>query len=217
MKKTISSCALVGGCCLGLLAMPQLGRSQGFYFEANAGGAIAANVDVNKFIVSTPGAKLKLNAGPQFSVAGGYFFNEYLGAQIESGYIYNAAENAGGNATSLSHVPMLVDVVLRYDKSDCKWVPYLGAGAGGDVSILNLDYVTAPNGLVVDGASSTVVFAWQAFAGLRYKFDEKMSIGAGYKYYSANGGTWDVQNTSGNIDFGTARVQSVGIDFSMKF
>jgi hypothetical protein len=215
MKTHIRSLALVGGCCLGLLSLPQSGRSQGFYFDANAGASIAEDIKINYFVVPTPGEKLKLEAGPQFSVAGGYHFNDYLGAQIETGFIYNQAQNL--QDTSLSHIPMLFDVVLRYDKPDCKWVPYAGGGAGGDVSILTLNHMSTITGNVTDGQESTVVFAWQAFAGLRFKFNPTMSIGAGYKYYSANGGSWDVQHPGGRIEFGTARVQSVGVDFSLSF
>jgi opacity protein-like surface antigen len=112
---------------------------------------------------------------------------------------------------------MLVDVVFRYDKPQSKWVPYAGAGAGGDASIIELDHIRAPNGTVVDGDGSTVVFAWQLFAGVRYKFNDMMSIGAGYKYYSVDGASWDVSHTSGDIESGTARIHSVGVNFNMKF
>jgi len=217
MKKTISSCALVGGCCLGLLVVPQVGRGQGFYVDANAGAAFPESIKINYFLVPTPGAKLKFNTGPQFGVAAGYHFNEYVGAQIESGFIYNSAENLGGSGTSLSHVPMLFDVVLRYDQPNCKWLPYLGAGAGGDVSTLSLDHVSNPTGGTLNNTETSIVFAWQAFAGLRFKFSPTMSIGAGYKYYSADGGNWDVQHPGGRIDFGTARVNAVSVDFSFKF
>lgn len=217
MKTPLRSLALVGGCCLGLLVLPQSGRSQGFYLNANAGVSLAEDVKISQFITPTPGAKFKLEAGPQFGVAGGYNFNDYVGAQLESGFIFNTVENSGSADAALSHVPMLVDVVLRYDKPDCKWVPYLGAGAGGDVSIITLDYVTAPGGAVVDGSGSAVVFAWQAFAGLRYRINPAMSVGAGYKYFSANGATWDVEHTAGDIKSGSAQVHSFGVDFSWKF
>jgi hypothetical protein len=215
MKTHIRSLALVVGCCLGWLGLPQSGCSQGFYFDAHAGASIAEDVKINHFLVPTPGAKLKLDVGPQVRVAGGYHFNDYVGVQLESGFIYNQAQNLPDS--SLSHIPMLFDVVLRYDQPDCRWVPYAGAGAGADLSILTLDHVSAPTGAVIDGQESSIVFAWQAFAGLRFKFTPTMSIGAGYKYYSADGGNWDVTHPGGRIDFGTARVHSVGLDFTLKF
>lgn len=220
MKKTFRSLALAVGCCCGSFAWPEVGHSQGFYLNANAGVSLADKVNLRQFLVPTRGAKIDLDPGPRLSVAGGYNFNDYLGVQLETGFIYNNVKSVTGGGSidaSLSHVPMLADFVVRYDKPDCKWVPYAGAGAGGDVSVIGLDHVSAPNGAVVDGSAGTVVFAWQAFAGARYKFNQNMSIGGGYKFFSASGASWDVHHTSGEIKTGTAGIHSFGVDFSMKF
>jgi len=216
MQNTIRLFALASGCCLGLLAMPQVGRSQNFYFDAGAGVSLADDLKVSRFVVPTPGTKLEMDPGPRLSVAGGYHFNDYIGVQLETGFIVNEVNDSDGDLT-ISHVPMLADVVLRYDKPDCKWVPYVGAGVGGAASIITLDHVRDPNGDVVDGTGSTVVFAWQVFAGVRFKLNDQMSIGGGYKFFSADGASWDVEHTSGDIKTGTAQVHSVGVDFTMKF
>jgi opacity protein-like surface antigen len=220
MKTMLRSSALLGSCCLGLLARPEVGRSQGFYLNADAGAALADNVDLNRFIVPTPGGKIKLDPGVRLSAAGGYNFNNYLGAEIETGFIVNEIKSMTGGSSidaALVHTPLLANVVVRYDKPECKWVPYLGAGAGGDISVIAFDNVRAPNGSVVDGSGSTVVFAWQIFAGLRYKLTERISLGGSYKFFSANGATWDVEDTSGDIKADTARVHSLLVDFTIKF
>ena len=220
MKINSRSIAIVGGCCLGLLTLPGVGHSQGFYLNANAGVSFADDVDLHQFLVSTRGTELEFDPGGRLSVAGGYNINPYIGVQLETGFIFNNVKgvSSGGDIDAvLSHVPMLADVVFRYDKADCNWVPYIGAGIGGDVSIIGLDNVRAPNGALVDGSDSDIVFAWQAFAGLRYKFMPKMSIGAGYKYYYAGNATWDVENSSGDIKTGKAQVHSFGVDFTMTF
>ncbi len=233
MKNTFRSCALVGGCALGLLAFPQLGHSQGFYLNANAGVAFAQDVDLDRFLVSTPGAELKLDPGSQFNVAAGYNFNQWLGVQAETGFMVNRIDNLNSHGyddddydfdddednddSYLSHFPLLLDVVVRYDQPDCKWVPYAGVGAGGNVSVLSLEHVLGPDGSTVDGSGSDVVFAWQAFAGLRYRFHPNMSVGGGYKFFSAEGATWDVDRTSGDIKSGTAQVHSVVVDFTWNF
>lgn len=220
MKTMLNSFALVGVCGLGLFALPQAGHSQGFYLNGGVGAALAENVNLHRFVVPTPGAKIKLNPGARLSVAGGYNINDYLGAEIETGFIVNEVKSvtgAGSIDAALGHSPLLANVVLRYDKPDCKWVHYVGAGAGGDVSVIALDHVRAPNGTVVDGAGSTVVFAWQAFAGVRYKLTERISVGAGYKFFSADGASWDVRHTAGDIKADTARVHSLLVDFNFKF
>ena len=129
MKITTRSFAFVGGCCLGLLAFPQLGRSQGFYLNANAGVALAQDVDLDRFVVSTPGEKLKLDPGPQFSVAGGYRFNDWLAVQAETGFMANRVKNLNNDGydyhnldddydnddSYLTHMPLL------FDGSDGHW------------------------------------------------------------------------------------------------
>ena len=204
------------GGCLGALLVPCTGFSQGFYFDANAGVAFAEDVELRRFVFPTPGAKFELDEGPRVSAAGGFRFNDFIALQAETGIIANEVKGSGGDAF-LSHVPVLLDFVLRYDRPNCRVVPYIGIGAGGDVSILDLDHVRGPSGIIVDGNGSDFVFAWQAFAGARYKFNQNMSIGAGYKFYSAESASWDVDNLSGDIKTGRADVHSVGVDFNMTF
>lgn len=220
MNKTVRSLVLVAAGSLAMAVFTQPGHSQNFYLDADLGVALADDVSLRQFVVPTPGVKLELDPGVRLSVAGGYNFNDFVGLQLESGIIHNEVKGTtrGGSIdASIGHVPMLVDVVFRYDKPESKWVPYAGAGAGGDASVIQLDHVRAPNGTLVDGEGSTVVFAWQLFAGVRYKLNDMMSIGAGYKFYSADGASWDIRRTAGDIESGTARVHSVGVNFNMKF
>ncbi|HWN93864.1 MAG TPA: outer membrane beta-barrel protein [Methylomirabilota bacterium] len=220
MKTIFRSFVLPVSCVLGLFALPEPGRSQGFYLDASAGVSLAENVDLDQFLVRTPGMRMKLDPGGRLSVAAGYNFSDYFGVQIETGSIINNIESITGRGNVdalLMHTPLLVNAVLRYDKADCKWVPYLGAGAGGDVSVIVFDEVTAPNGAVVDGAGSAVVFAWQAFAGVRYKITERISVGAGYKFFWADSPSWDVEDTSGDIEGGKALVHSVVASFNFRF
>jgi opacity protein-like surface antigen len=218
MKNIFRSLAMIGAGFA--FAWPETGRSQEFYLNANAGVSLANDVALHRFLVPTPGAKVKLDPGARLSVAGGYNINGYLGVQFETGCNYNSVKSISGRGdidASLSHIPMLGDVVVRYDKADCKWVPYAGAGAGGDASSISLDHVRAPNGQVVDNSATDVVFAWQAFAGVRYKFARNMSLGGGYKFFWADGASWDVRRSSGAIETGSARVHSFGADFTWKF
>src|ERR1051325_2803110 len=130
------------GCLLGLFAFPELARSQNFYLDADAGVALARDVNLHRFVVPTPGAKLKLDPGARLSVAAGYNINDYIGAQLETGFIYNNVKSVSGGSidAGLAHAPLLANAVLRYDQPDCKWVPYAGAGAGGDVSMIAIDH-----------------------------------------------------------------------------
>ena len=212
--------SMIGGCCLGLLVLPQVGRGQNFYVGADAGVAIAEDVKLKQFILPTPGAKLKLYDGGRLSVAGGYNFNDYLGAQLESGCIINGVRSVSGGRdfdATVSHVPLLADFVVRYDKPDFDFVPFAGIGAGGDVSVIDVDHERAANGTRVDGSGGDVVFAWQAFAGLRYKVTDHISVGGAYKFFAADGATWDVERSRGDIKSGSALVHSLVVDFTWRF
>ena len=217
MKTIIRSMALLS---VSLFILTESAHSQGFYFNANGGVAFAQDVDLREFLVSTRGTELEFDPGVRVSVAGGYNFNPYIGVQLETGFIFNNVKGVSGGGdidAVLSHVPLLANVVFRYDKPDCRWVPYLGAGVGGDASYIDLDDVRAPNGAIVDGSEGDIVFAWQAFAGIRYKLFEHMSIGAGYKYFYAGNPTWEVSHSSGDIKAGSAQVHSFGLEFTLKF
>lgn len=220
MGKNNGLLVLVGLCAAGLAASTNIGFSQGFYLNAGAGVAIAEDVDVENFGIAPPsGTKVEFDPGVRLSLAGGYNFNEYFGTELESGFLYNSVKRVGGVSdvdASLSHVPMLANLVFRCDRPDSNWVPFFGGGAGGDVSILTID-----DSAGLDGSEADFNFAWQAFAGLRYKLTENMSIGGSYKFYSVDKASWDVESGgstfSDAIRIGWANTHNVMIDFNLKF
>lgn len=220
MRNTIHTWALVGGCCASLLANDCLGQGKGFYLEANAGPTLAEDVKLKEFLVPLSGVELELDPGSRFSVGGGYNFNEFVSIGAETGFIYNEVDEVGRGGDfdgSLSHVPFMVNVTLRCDRQESRWIPYVSAAAGGNSSIIVVDDVRAPNGRLVDGDDASFVFAWQAAAGVRYRLNPNMSLGAGYKFFWADGATWDVSNSAGDIETGHAEVHSVGVDFRLTF
>jgi opacity protein-like surface antigen len=194
-------------------------RGQSGYLNFDLGAAVPQDVDLHQYISPTPGAKLRLDTGVRMGAAVGCNFNRYVGVEFETGFISNGIKDA--NDSWFTHVPLMVNAVLRYDTPRCRLVPYAGAGVGGDVSTLSLDYVRGPGGVVVDGTSSTFVFAWQAFAGARYRFNSRMSAGIGYKFYWADDASWDVDSIYGgshsHIKTGAALVHSAVVNFNMKF
>lgn len=213
MKTIVMSLATAAACCL--VSSPSTARAQGFYLDANAGVSIAEDVKLKQFLGPANG-KMKLDPGPRLAVAGGYNFTPYLGAQLETGFIANNIDRIGRSVedATLSHIPLLADFVVRCDRGD--WVPYLGIGAGGDISVISFDD-TRVGARRLDGSESDLVFAWQAFAGARYKITETLSIGGGYKYFWADGAKWNVENSVGDIATKDAGVHSFGVDVNLKF
>src|SRR4051794_11773371 len=151
-------------------------------------GGIGLNI-VNDFKFTAPGfgpgkVTAEMDPGFRFSVAGGYRFNPMISAELETGFIFNqmdAISVPGGSFdvddVSVSHVPFLGNVVFRFENSS-RIVPFIGAGAGGVLSMLDLD----DDDLDSNESDSDFVFAWQAFAGVVYKINDSMSAGVTYKY-----------------------------------
>ena len=221
MKNYIRLTGMIGVCAaiVTTLPAPAADQEKGFYVNAAAGASLADSVDLKAYFGSTPGVKMDFDTGFSFGVAGGYNFNQFLSAELETGYIGNTIKTVTGAGSfdgSLDHIPLMANVVFRYDQPNSRFVPYLGAGIGGDTSLITLNYATA-NNVTAYGTDSTIVFAWQVFGGLRFKFNENMSLGAGYKYYSAQDASWDFAGFSNSIKIGTATVHRILVEFNMKF
>lgn len=186
---------------------------KGFYFSAGGGAALAEDVDVESF----PGlgsGDVELDTGVHLGVSGGYNFNRWIGAEIETGYIGNEIDKISSVAAdgTLSHVPFLAKVILRYQDPDFPVVPYIGLGAGGDSSIIYLD-----RSLGLDGSDADLVYAFQGTVGLHYKINDSMSAGAEYKFYRTGEPSWDVDGAVADVEFGEAQTHSFMAVFNMKF
>jgi opacity protein-like surface antigen len=143
--------------------------------------------------------KLKMDTGFRVGLVGGYNLNEWLGVEVESGFMYNGFKDSSD--MWLGTVPVLGNVVLRYD-NDSKFVPYIGAGAGGAFTMVE--------GGGVD--ETDFVFAWQLKAGVAFKVSDNMSIDLGYKFFS----TAD-QEYSGGDKLKDIYAHYIGLGFTWKF
>jgi opacity protein-like surface antigen len=220
--RNTSLLSLGSGCIAALLGLAVNACSQEqdarkFYFGVDAGPAFATQTELKKVGDPVSDAKLDFDIGGRITVRGGYSFNSWVGVEFETGAIYNNLANLDG---SLTQFPLLANVVLRYDRPDCRWIPYAGAGAGVDFSALTLDNVDAPNGDIVDGTGFATTGCYQAFAGVRYRLSDRTSLGLGYKFYSTIGDTsWDMGDffSSDTVEVGAIRVHSVMLTFNLEF
>lgn len=214
-KSLLSSRALTLLVGFGVLTLlPIYGAERGPYFTGGIGGSIAEDVDLKEFNGPVGGAEVKLDPGFHLGVAGGYNFNRWIGVEMETGILANNISKIGNSSpdATLSHVPFLANVVLRYEDERSLLVPYLSIGGGGDSSVLFID-----NSLGVDGSDSDLVYAVQATAGVRLKIGDKMSAGVGYKFYHTGSPSWEIENSSGEISFGEATVHAFFAVFNMTF
>lgn len=205
----------ISGACAALttaLALPASAADTGLYFNADAGANWAMDADIS---VSGGGSgDLKTDIGFRFSAGVGYNLNKNWGVEFDTGYVWNTIDKAKAIGASLSgdssfsHTPFMINVVYRYQLG-AKFETYIGGGAGGVYSVLNID---EPGSSDDDG---DVVFGWQAIAGVRYIISETMSVGVGYKYMGTTEGEYDIKGSSYEID--SVHNHSFGAVFNWKF
>ena len=189
------------------------GEERGFYVGADVGGTIAESVSLKEFPGTSPGGDVKFHPGARLSLNGGYRFNNWLSLGAETGYMFNTVKGAD---IALSQTPFLGNVEFRIP-NESPLEPFFGGGPGFSVTVITLDDDSLNGGTDVDGNAADAVFAWQAYGGVRYKINEKMSVGILYKYFEADASSWDVGGTAQDIRFGRARVHSFSASFQMNF
>lgn len=187
-----------------------------FYLTADAG--VALTDDVNA-VVPTFGpavaTRLDLRPGVRLSVAGGWRVTDWFALEAETGVMGNGFDGVTGNG-AIAQLPLLANAVVRCHRLG-KWEPFAGAGAGGAFSVLNLDKIQfTGGGPVFDGSATDTVFAWQAFGGLRYRFNQRMSLGVAYKYLHTGDADWKVKGFA-PISAEGASSHSLSAVFSIRF
>ncbi|SRR6266511_404263 len=209
------------GSLMALSMVPVGGQepSQNFYVIGGLGPALAEDMKVREFFGSSPGAKVEFDTGVRFSIGGGYQFNDWLAAEFETGLIYNSVDRVSGTSDadfSVSHVPFLANVVFQCSHT-APFVPYAGVGAGFAASVIDIDSFTL-SGTRITGSESDIVFAYQAFIGARYEFNDRMGVSLTYKYFGAGEPEWESSiGPSGRIKFDRIGSHALVAAFTYKF
>lgn len=167
-------------------------------------------------VSSNSPAEYHLN--PALNSAVGWNFNRNTAAELDLGYAgagTNSVPGAFPDNATVAHLPLLANVMLSLPLSDSTVVPYLGAGAGGDDMISGSDGFNAGAPSVFRDQND-VVFAWQAFAGLRFKMSERTSFGFGYKYFATGDPTYPSTPNLPAV-FDGVRTHSLLLTFQLKF
>jgi len=197
----------------------------GPYFRTDLGPAFVQDGKLTKFGGSTKN-NVEFDTGFTFDAAIGYAFNKYLAADFEFGYIGTDINHVSGffvnDDTFLYNAPFLANVTLSYPIPRTIVTPYIGAGVGGSLTVFDTDGF-GNNTDAVFGDDTDFVFAWQAFAGLRFDLNKQMSLGVGYKYFWTEDTSFSYPplfpGTGSNfrVGFDGIRSHSVLFTFQMKF
>jgi opacity protein-like surface antigen len=195
----------------------------GPYSKFEVGPTFQQDGEITKFTGFPDGNNISYDVGFAFDAAIGYAFNKWVSVEGEFGWNGNSIDKVQGiqqSDTFLYNAPFLVNVVFQYPIHRTRLVPYVGGGVGGSASIFDTDIFS--NGAVtIVGSDTVVVFAYQAFAGLRFEINENMFAGVGYKYFGTSNATFSFDSAFGgpDLDLGIsgASTHMVLFSFNMKF
>jgi opacity protein-like surface antigen len=227
MKHTVRTTVTLALLTLSLLPSATSRAEQNrFYAQADVGGAVASDVDLKAFFGQglTPGAQISLDPGARFAIRGGYGLTDWLAAEVETGATINSIDtiSTAGVADasgSLINVPLLFNVRLQVPEKN-RFAPYAGAGFGFANTILTGDDIII-GATRFSGSVSDVVFAYQAFAGVRFALNERMGLSAEYHYFhtEASNMTADVISGVGSdtLKLGSTETHSFSIAFDWRF
>lgn len=182
-------------CLLGAAPAAQADHAKSWYFHSGAGLNFATEVNDEE-----------LDLGYRLGVGVGYHLTHNLALEFDTGWLYNSFSDFDG---SLTHVPFMANAVYTYPIKDGKWEVYGGGGIGGSYSILTVEEIG------LDDSDGDITFAWQLMAGVRYNFQDNMSLGAGYKYLGSTGGDYDIDGVG--LDLDESHNHSFSVTFNWRF
>jgi len=181
---------------------------------ATVGGVLPLDRGVREYPFSKPGDKLELNPGFAVTLGTGGQLQRWLRLELETGVIGSEIHRIGDDRPDgyLAHFPVLLNTIFMYDSPKTPWVPYIGAGLGGNVSLLNID---SPIGL--EGNFTDVTYAAQAVAGIRYKISRSLSFGVGYRYFHTGSLSFEDDNSPANrMRFDGGGVHGISLVFMIR-
>ena len=227
MKKILSSLlvAVVGVS----LAFPITGSAQDeqgrWFLKADAGGNWTEDTEITEFFGQSlpPGAKVKFDPGLRLGFAGGYNFTDWFAMEAELGIMANSIDSITGARrveADFANVPLLLNAKLKYP-NQTPFTPYIGGGVGFSTSILDVEDLQIGS-TYMSGSEADVVFAYQAFAGVRYNLNENMSLGLEYPLFSGpKARIWEAEVVIGTfsdtVSFGRTDTHSISLTFQFAF
>jgi opacity protein-like surface antigen len=194
----------------------------GLYFRGDAGGNWTRSTGLREFFGPvTPGSRVEFDPGPRFGLTVGYDVLDFLGLEGQIGVMENEISSIS-EATELDarliNVPFMANARLHLP-TYCRVAPYIGAGIGGSSTILDSGRITI-NDTSLEGYDSDTVFAWQAFAGVRFSLTQHIGLSVEYRYFESDPAKWRADSFGTDTSFmrfGKIRTQAVSVAFDWTF
>jgi len=197
-----------------------------FYVKGDFGGAVTEDTELKEFFGEplANNTKVKFDPGFRLGLHGGYGILDWLDAEVETGFVANHIDTITGTPTSHDHaylenIPLMFNLKL-HGPDEWKVSPYIGGGVGISTSILWADDWSV-GATTLDGVSSDTVFAWQAFAGLRFAINDHMGVSVEYHYFAVDPTSMEADSTSGTtsdrLRLGGVQSHTFSLAFDYKF
>lgn len=175
-----------------------------------------------------PSGKVSYDTGFTFAGAFGWAFNKFVALDFQTGYTWgrmNNVENYTQDGSTMGNVPFLGNLTLSLPIPHTTIVPYIGGGVGGADSILDAhDFFPSAAGPGANnineifGSEDDVVFAWQAFAGVRFMLNPNVSLGVGYNFFATGNPTFSYPPSPNlNAVFQGVRTHTIMFTFQVNF
>jgi opacity protein-like surface antigen len=213
---------------IGLLSVVMLSNAQAekgqFYVKADAGGAVTTDTELKEFFGEplAPNTEISFDPGFHLGIRGGYGVTDWFDAELETGFTINRIDSATGATEAdgdVTNVPLLVNA--RFHLPGLNAVsPYIGGGFGFSSTILWADDLII-GGTLMEGSVSGIVFAYQAFAGVRVAINERMGLSLEYHYFATTSSEMEVDvtvgTTSDEVRLGGVSSHLISLAFDYRF
>jgi opacity protein-like surface antigen len=184
MKSTTHLANYIGiALFLGCASSQAADWSDNLYLHTDIGSASLANgsTTTRGFSLSGPfqsRGSFRADTGIRGDLALGYNLTKSLALEVDSGAIWNQGPNPQDD---FYQIPVMLNVVYQIRLSD-SWKAYLGAGAGGVVSITHSQFRDPAFHTPIVLEDSAASFGYQAEAGINYALSHHLEIGLKYKF-----------------------------------
>ncbi len=188
------------------------GQAGDIYFNADLGGVLTQDL-----IVRSAGTKVPFDPGIGGNLSLGFDITDALAVELQTGATsssLNTSANTvpafGGFDVNFYQVPLLANVIFKAPIPG-GLTPYVGAGAGGVFSELDMHH----RGFYQSDTDAT--FGYQALAGVRVALNRYTELGVGYRFLGTTAHTWFANNPAAYTATGPTFAHSILATLTISF
>jgi hypothetical protein len=188
------------------------------FFHADIGPAYFQDSRMKQYDVPA-NDHIQYKMGGAINVAAGYTFNPYMAADLELGFWGARVDRINFftfDRADLYELPVTANIIAQVPLQGGAIIPYAGGGMGGSVAIFDARNFTTPANPTINGSEADVVFAGQLFAGVRFRLNPKMWLGAEYRFFCTTQPHWDYPNGF-KLSIGGLEADAILFTFNWRF